>query len=1180
MCVLRKPRGLQKEEIMGNTVAQDNAINFSGNDLLISAAAGSGKTRTVISKIIEDIKKGGDVSKYLVVTFTNAAANELRVRLSVRLTEELSKDKSNRHLSSQLTKVGSADICTIDAFCLKLLRANFDKVGIDGDMRIGEESELAVLRRETMEDVIDSFYEADETDPDFLAVCDCYGDMKNVDKLSDELLSLHNSLSSTWKGTDFLLENSELNGDFTDTSFGKIILHHIETVVDRYEREYARIVDECKKDEKTVKNYLPSLVSDLDYMDRIRKWLGHGSYTQLKSDFEAIKYLPLKGFTGECSVDLSMIQGLRNEFKKEINEIKGKWLGLDIEAIEASYKLNASLCKSVHRILKVYEAELEKRKKSYSVFDFNDAERYALRILYKENGEISDVAREYSERYDRVYIDEYQDTNSVQDKIFCAISRKNRFMVGDIKQSIYRFRAAEPEIFSDCRKRFDAFGSHNGDSEGVSIFMSENFRSDKGVIGFSNIVSDYTFGNTTAIDYDEKDRLVFPDKELPEDYVHEKAEVYLIDAEAGSDEESESDGVNNPEAVFVAKKIRELIENGHLPPTEENPEGRVRPQDITILLRTRTRLKDYIAALHNEGVSYEYLIDERFYEKSEVLFILCLLNAIDSPLKDAFFTGALRSHVFGLNLSELVKIRKTSPAPSMYASCKAYSEDDEIKTKLDFFFEKIEKYREECRKLPAHQVISMLYADLGILGGCTLSERKNLIKLYNMARNYEGSSYKGLGAFLRYTDKARADKVRESVGEKLGESVKIVTVHASKGLEYPICFLCDLGAQYDKRDYTKPLLFERKTGVCGKVSRNNGLIKYETLMRRCAAMAIRNAGVEEEIRKLYVALTRASHKMIVTAKVKKPFEYMEKMKMAAEYPSEHAMLKTQSSLDFVAGACATPNDCFTLTIVDGYEGMDALARIENTEAAFSEAEAERVAEILRTRFEFRYEKEYLNKIPSKLSVSRLTPTVLDGTENEEVDQKASIDTYPRFLGEGEIKRTGAEIGTATHLFMQFCDLDSLERNGARQELERLCREKFISKSVSELVNVNYIEAFIGSELFTHMKRAKNIIREFRFNVLFPASEFSEDKAIENETALVQGVIDCIYETEDGEIVLVDYKTDSVNEENYRSVLTSRHKNQLTYYKKACEMMLEKEISRVLLYSIPVAKSVEIKFEEE
>ena len=458
---------------MPNTEAQEIAINFSGNDLLISAAAGSGKTRTVISRIVENIKKGGDVSEYLVVTYTKAAANELRVRLSVRLTEELAKDKTNNHLIKQLAKVGSADICTIDAFCIKLLRANFDKVGIDGDVRIGEESELEVLRRETMEDVIDSFYELDEVDKDFLAVCDCYGDVKNTDKLSSELLKLHGSLSSTWEGTDFLIKNDKLECDFLATPFGEIILHHIETVIDRYEREYTDIVSECKKDEKTVKKYLPAVADDLEWMGRIRKWLKCGSYKQLRADFSAMERLPLGRVTGECAADTAMIQQVRNAYKKETDEIKSKWLSLDTEAIEKSYNLNAAMCKSVHSILKIYEKELEKRKKAYSMLDFNDVERYALRILYDENGEITDVAREYREKYKQVYIDEYQDTNSVQDKIFSAISKKNRFMVGDIKQSIYKFRSAEPKIFSDCRLAYDEYGTHTENSEGVTVFMSE-----------------------------------------------------------------------------------------------------------------------------------------------------------------------------------------------------------------------------------------------------------------------------------------------------------------------------------------------------------------------------------------------------------------------------------------------------------------------------------------------------------------------------------------------------------------------------------------------------------------------------------------------------------------------------------------------------------------------------------
>jgi len=1155
--------------------AQTQAVEFTGNDLIISAAAGSGKTTTLIRRIVERIKNGGDVSKLLIVTFTNAAANELRTRLTVKLSEALSQDKGSSHLKEQVIRVGSADVCTIDAFCLKLLRANFDKVGIDGDMRIGEESELSVLRRETMEDVIDSFYEMPDADEDFLAVCDCFGDLKNEEGLAEVLLELHRSLISTWESTDFLLKNSRMNGDFIDTPFGNIITHYINTVADRFLLEYTDAKEECRRDEKTVKSYLPALEDDVDLMRRMKDWASLHSYTELKANFDSVRLLPLKAVKGECLSDTEAIKATRGAFKDEIDDIKKKWLSLEISSIEQAYELNARMCNSIHRVLKIYEAELEKRKKSYSICDFNDVERYALRILYKENGEISDVAKEYRDKYEEIYIDEYQDTNSVQDKIFSAISRKNRFMVGDIKQSIYKFRSAEPEIFASYRTAFTPIEEYNEDSVGAGIFMSNNFRSDKGVIDFSNLVSDYVFKNTSAIPYDDNDRLVFT-KDVPNGYPHEKAEIYLINSDVDdSDEDADADG-KNPEAELVARKIRELIDNGYLPSGEK-----IEPKDICILLRTRKRLQDYITALAREGVDYEYINEDRFYEKSEILFMLCLLNAIDSPSKDVYFTGALRSHVFGLTLPELIRIRRHSPdSPSLYASCRAYDKEDKIKEKLDAFFEKIEKYRTECRKLPAHRAITMLYADLGLLNGCTLSERKNLLRLYDIARRYEGSSYKGLSAFLRYADKASADTVRESVGERVGESVQIMTVHASKGLEYPICFLCDTHAKFMLKDLTKPLLFERRVGVSGIISRNGGLVKYDPLIRKCAAMAIRNGIVEEEMRKLYVALTRPKNKIIVTGMVKNPVAYLEKMRKIAKHPSEHALLKSLKTMDFIVGACAEKKDFFSLSIVDGNEDMEMAVKGEGDTSYFSQKEVERIEGILRRRLEFKYEGEHLNKIPSKLSVSKLSPTVLDGTENDEVEQNISIDTIPAFLSEGRAKHSGAEIGTATHLFMQFCDFSSLEKKGAQYELERLHKEGFISDSVKSLVNIKYIEAFVESHLFKELKSALWIKREFRFNVLLPASEFSSDAELQNEKVLVQGVTDCIYEAPDGRVVLVDYKTDSVNADNYRSVLLSRHRNQLSYYKKACEMMLEREISQVLLYSISVAKSVEIEYKEE
>ncbi len=1162
---------------MALTKAQLQAVEFEGNDLIISAAAGSGKTSTLVTKITEKIKKGADVSKMLVVTFTNAAAAELRTRLTARLGQILSEDSGNRHLSEQIIKMGSADICTIDAFCMKLVRSNFDKLGVDGDLRIGEESEISILRYEAMEDTLDAFYEGESSDPDFLTVCDCFGKIKMEEALAQNLLSLYKNLISTWESIELLLKNDEMNGDFMDTPHGAFLKEYIISMLDHFAKEYEYVLTECKRDEAATA-YLPTVTNDIMVMEKLKAYISSSSYDEIRKFLLNVEIGGLGQIRKATACDKDYVKTVHGSFKEEIENLKESWFASDGESVKSAYLQNGKICRAIYKVLKIFEEELLRKKKAYSVYDFNDVERFALNILYNKDGTFTDTALEYQEKYEQVYIDEYQDTNSVQDRIFYAISRKNRFMVGDIKQSIYKFRAAEPENFARYRNEFTPIEKYKKTDTGAGIFMSNNFRSDKGVIDFSNLVSDHMFLNTTAIPYSKEDALIFS-KEVPEGYLHEKAEVYLIrdkkskrKKKNGEEENDPLDPQLNPEAEFVAARIRDMLDNGYLPTGEK-----IKAEYIAILLRTKGRRSDFISALERQGVNYEYENEERFFERSEVLFVLCLLNAIDTPSRDVYLAGALRSHVFGFSLEELVKIRqKTRNLPSLYASLKVYDEKDVIKEKIDAFFEKTEKYRSACRKLPSHEVISMLYTDLGILSSCARSERKSLLRLYDVARKYEGGAYKGISAFLRYVEKVGNDGIKVDVSKDSKKSVKIVTIHGSKGLEYPICFYCDSASSFNLKDLTEPILFERRLGIAGYVSAENGLVKFDTLMRKCNALAKKYSLRHEEMRKLYVALTRARNKIIVTAKVSDPVAYMEKKKKEAHCVSEYSLLKRSNTFEWIAGACAgREEDFFDLRIID--ENTDARAETEilQSSAMFTEEDVHRVEDILRKRLEFKYEFDHLNKIPSKLSVSKLTPTILDGTENEEIEQSISLDTMPGFLNGGEKKITGADVGTATHLFMQFCDFNALKITGAENELQRLYKEGYISKNVADLVNIRYVEGFIGSELFNELLNAKSVKREFRFNVMLPASDFSEDEELKNEQVLVQGVTDCIYEDENGNVVLVDYKTDTVNDDNYRKVLISRHKNQLTYYKKACEMMLEREISKVILYSVPLSKNVEI-----
>ena len=1153
---------------MAFTYDQQRAIDFYGNDLIISAAAGSGKTTTLIKKITESIKKGADVSKMLIVTFTKAAANELRSRLSHALSEIMKSGDKSEHISSQLLKVGSADICTIDSFCIRLIRPNFDRIGIDADFRIGEESEISVIRAETMEDVIDSFYEKEERDEDFYIVCDCFGSMARDEELPTRLLELYSKLISTRESLKLLVSSSYDGGEFTDTPYGKIALEAVKRFVDHFRSAYKVIMDEAMSDAKTEGSYLPALASDLFTVERLGALVNAGSYGDIRDALFSYIPMKMKAVRGECSADTELIKGVRDSFKDGVASLKNKLFLTPPHMIPSVFAQNNAVCHAIYRVLSEFEREFAKRKKAYGVCDFNDVERYALDLLYGEDGSISDVAEEWAKKYDLIFIDEYQDTNSVQDAIFSAISRKNRFMVGDIKQSIYRFRSAEPEIFASYREGFTPIDSYTEESAGASIFMSENFRSDRGVIDFANLVSDFMLKNSRGIPYSHKDRLICS-KNGGDTGAYTPAEIYLIDKD-------EEEGELNSEAELVADKIKDILENDRLASGE-----RVQPCQIAILLRSKDATEDYISALKCRGVMSEYISEERFFERSEILLVLCLLNVIDSPTRDAYLAGALMSGVFGFSLEELVRVRKrTKELTSLYASCRAYDSDDDTGRRLQLFFKTVEEYRERSRRMRSHEIIAALYAELGIVNGAEPAERRSLQRLYDMARRYEGASYKGLSAFLRYVDKISSDKVKEELASAEKDNcVKVMTVHASKGLEFEYCFLCETAKRFNAVDTRAPLMFERRLGVSGFVSRQGGLAKYDTVLRACAANAISVSSTEEEMRILYVALTRARHKMTVTAKVKAPEALLQKKRGEAAIASEYSVLGETSQIMWILSACAEPSSVFDIKIVKNGEEKSRVSVDNGKRICYNKDEAERLRIALMERLSFEYFKEHLNKIPSKLSVSRLSPTVLDGSENEEVDQNISIDTVPSFLL-GEDRATGAEAGTATHLFMQFCDFDALYERGAEAELERLLKEGYISERAYRLVNKRHIENFRHSALLGEMRRAARILREFRFNVLFDAAELSADPALKGERVLVQGVIDCVYEDEDGNIILVDYKTDKVTKENYVGLLTDRHKNQLRYYKKACEMMLERPVSRVMLYSVPMADTVEITHFEE
>ena len=541
------------------------------------------------------------------------------------------------------------------------------------------------------------------------------------------------------------------------------------------------------------------------------------------------------------TLDADYITFIRDDVQKALKDLKANYFYASKEAISSSVKQNQKICKAMHSVLSAFDTAYKEKKRKYGLCDFNDLERYTLELLKYDNGSI---AKQVSALYDEIYIDEYQDVNSVQDEIFKLISKNNRFMVGDIKQSIYRFRSAEPELFSNYRDTFKDYIKDDNDKEGKRIFMSTNFRCDHTVINAANHVSDYMFLNSRGFTYvPNGDRLKAPKPPDPGAKQY-NVRVDLIDESQTKKDDYIKENKINMQAEYVAQEIKRLLKDGKLPNGDD-----IEEKHIAILLMTKTNIAAYINALTKYGIKHEYTNDISFFEKPHILLMLCLLNAIDNPTRDVYLTGALHSHICDFSLDELVVIKNQSPKEySLFSALEKYKGDKKLEEKIKNALEKLAEYKNSIRKMSADEAISHIMTETGFSSFCDEEEREDIIKLYNIARSYEQGSYKGLYSFLRYIDDAASKKeMTETVSSDPNNSVKIVTMHKSKGLEYEVCFLCETETHFSQKSYSAPVLFHKNLGICGYISRDGGIIKYNNILRRCVALAIKEAGIEESL---------------------------------------------------------------------------------------------------------------------------------------------------------------------------------------------------------------------------------------------------------------------------------------------------------------------------------------------
>lgn len=1189
------------------TAAQIAAITTHHKTLLISAAAGSGKTSTLAERILQSISDKdhpADISKMLIVTFTRSAAEELKTKIFQKLSQALAKNPNNETISAQLVRLGSAHICTIDSFCLDLLSSNFSAANLSASFRLADETELALLSKAIMEEVVNSFY---ENNADFPGFAECLTTTRSASSLTNLLIDLAQKSNSIPEGIDFfrsnaqkMRENAENKVDFFSTSFGKIIRRALLDEFRHIHSIFEAACDEITEHPEWIDPLFPAFERDRTFCETMIATLqdenqGYAiSYQKMqKPPTVNRKAIPKEELTEE----IEELINTRETQKKKIADLKKAFFAHDAETILRLMKDTANYIDLLYSVLHEYEERLTKEKNARNILSFSDLRRKAFQLLVDSNGNPTELAKQYAEEFSDIYIDEYQDVDSVQDQIFKAISRPdNRFMVGDIKQSIYGFRGAEPKLFSNYRNTFpdhDTPEAENSDT--ATIFMSENFRCNQSVIDFTNLVCGRIFSACTeSLNYQKKDDLVFSKKEETAKSPHAPiVQVTVIstntEVEEESDDQKEPPLAKELEAAYIAEEIDRLI----------HEEG-FSAGEIAVLFRSH-EMSPYVAnALKQRGIPSSESDSKCFFQNPDVLMILCLLNTIDNPHRDIFLTGTLRSPLFEFDINDLIDIRKAAPsAYSLYDAllCRA-EEKDELGEKCLRFHETLQQYRNDARAMPVDRFLRTLFESdrmiaTGLMGdGSSDSEGGNLLRLYDYARSFENGSFKGLYNFIEFINSLIEDNKKIKIPSKGKSStrVNLMTIHSAKGLEFRACFVCGASKQFNTQDQKAPLLFEYPFGVAMNISDSTSFARIRTPMHKALALQKGISQTEEEMRLLYVALTRAVERLYVTASTSKPKEFLqEKAKNNIAFCDRYTLLHCKSYIDWILLPFVDPNadiSCANISFLSPSE-IHGNEDIQENLVTDKECEVnEELRQKLETDFAFQYPYRNLQRIPAKISVSRLSPNVLDESDDS-VDmfseKKTPIPDF--FLSDHPSAVSPSERGTATHLFLQFCDFEYAKRHGAKAELDRLVAKKYLPENLAKILYLEELDTFLESDLFQEIQGAARIIREQRFNLLLSPKNFTQDtefsKKLTDEKLAVQGVIDLILIGQNGEISLFDYKTDRLSAKELsdptlaQKKLQKDHGLQLSYYAHAIEELFCRPCKKVCIYSTHAGKLCDI-----
>ncbi len=1163
------------------TPQQAQAVNDRGGKLLVSAAAGSGKTKVLVDRLMKyltDPIDPANLDEFLIITYTKAAASELRGKIAAKLSERIAREPENRYLQKQMQRLFLTKISTVHGFCADILREYAYWLDLAADFRVADENECREIRETVLRDLLDEAYRSAGEDLKFRAFVDTQGIGRDDRLVPEIILKVYDSARCHLDPEGWL--NSCLNAvdvddmvDAAQTPWGQYLVGELWEYLD----SQIAVMSQCVRDAESCPGMEKAAVNLKDTLYQLRKLRSSATWDEIVEN-RSIDYGRLT-FPRKCE-DPALAEGIkaaRNACKKGLEKQLHSFSDCSERVLE-DLRQSADGAAGIISLVRRFDKAYTHAKRSRRCVDFGDLEHRTLDLLLGSGRTgVTGAAREIGSRFREIMVDEYQDSNGVQDAIFTALTqrKKNCFMVGDVKQSIYQFRLADPGIFLDKYQRYaDAEQAEPG--QGRKVLLSHNFRSGAEVIeAVNHVFATCMSEKVGGLDYGEAEALR---EGVPHGLLGQPG-VELHTLQIREDTYKE-------EAAFVAQRIRQMLDDGTLIRSSEGFRP-VTEDDIVILLRSPGSVGGHFQrALAEKGIRCASGGGNDLLKTQEIAILRSLLQTIANPRQDIPLLSILASPVFGFTADDLAAFRSKAKRCSVYDALRR--DEDE---KSSRFLAVLQELRTAARMQPLTELLERCFTLTrldSIYGAMEDGESKsaNLQTFYQLAVDFEAGTSKDLNQFLEHLD-AMEEKGLLSAGSAASGCVTIMSIHKSKGLEFPVVFLAGLSREFNRESTRAQILCDKELGLGLSVADAKSRVRYPTQSKRAIATKMTRESLSEELRVLYVAMTRARDRLVMTYSARNLGGELQDLALRMDFdggrllcrdvvcPGEWVLLtamhRTEAGALFALGGRPAETKMsqhpWLITVSEAPEtaGVSALTEV-------AQQMPPRAVEALREALAFRYAHAAATRSPSKQTATQRKGRHKDAeaAENAREPQLPNRSwRKPSFL---DSAARGKEYGNATHAVMQYIRYEACtDVDGIQAEVNRLVEQGFVTREQGQMANCRMIAQFFDSKIGRKLRNGTPYIREFKFSILDDARNY--DDALEGEQVLLQGVVDCALMEDDG-ITVIDFKTDYVTEENL-DVVVERYRPQVQTYGDALSRIYESKIKAQYLYFFRLNRFVSV-----